>query len=164
MWKAPKTKNLLSSTTTSDTSRSAVSIASSIFVDPTSALPGAPIFASQTSFGQQFTSNTAQGPNPTALLPTQTYTGQPILVGTCAIPMYTAILLPDGSYLAAPIIGCDNNHPQCCPSLSAGAVTPALPTSFGSLTNADIITALAASPLTICPGDYTSTSSACCPV
>jgi hypothetical protein len=163
--KVSNTQSLESTSSSSkSSSHSPISVATVFSVDPTAALPGIPSMASSTSYGQGYTPSTAPTPtqNPIASLPTVAYTGQPILVGTCTIPQYTAILLPDGSYLAAPIVGCNENHPQCCPSLAAGTVTPTA--TYLSMTDAAIVTALAASPLTICPGDYTSTSSVCCPV
>jgi hypothetical protein len=102
----------------------------------------------------------------TASFATSTYTGQPILVGTCTIPAFTAISLADGSYLAAPLVGCDDRNPECCPSLASDATaTPTASSSYIALTNvgASAVAALNAAPLTICPLDYFSTSSQCCP-
>jgi hypothetical protein len=105
--------------------------------------------------------------NPTISLPTQTYTGQAILTGTCVTAMYTAFQLPDGSYIAAPIVGCDDQNPQCCPSLSqapSSTITSSVPYIPISEANSAIISAMNSAPLTRCPEDYTSTSSVCCPL
>jgi hypothetical protein len=119
--------------------------------------------ASSTSYmGYTSYSAPSPSPNPIASLPTVAYTGQPILVGTCTTAQYTAILLSGGSYLVAPIVGCNDNHPQCCPSLAAATITPTA--TYRQMNDAAIVTALAASPLTVCPGDYSSMGSVCCPV
>jgi hypothetical protein len=102
-------------------------------------------------------------PNPIASLPTSTYTGQALLTAACAIPVYTATLLGDGSYLAAPVVGCAEQNPQCCPSISKASHTTASIIPF-SKANPAIVSALSANPLLICPADYTSTARSCCPV
>lgn len=101
--------------------------------------------------------------NPVVSFPTSSYTGQAVLTSTCAQPLYTAFQEPDGSFLAAPIIGCDNQNPQCCPSLTQA---PTLPSSIIPLNqlNGAVMDALNSAPLTVCPGDYTATSGVCCPV
>jgi hypothetical protein len=115
----------------------------------------------------QAASPAAPAPNPIVSLPTSTYTGQALLTAACAIPLYTAIPLSDGSYLAAPVVGCAEQNPQCCPSLSQGSNAPAVATASiipFSEANSAIVSALNADPLILCPADYTSTARSCCPV
>jgi len=105
--------------------------------------------------------------NPVYSFATQTYTGQAILTGSCATPMYTAFTMNNGGFIAAPVVGCDNANPGCCPSISQAAVVQsALGGSIIPLSaaNSAIVQALHSAPLTVCPADYTSTASACCPI
>jgi hypothetical protein len=105
--------------------------------------------------------------NPIVSLPTSTYTGQALLTAACAIPVYTAVPQSDGSYLAAPVVGCAEQNPQCCPSVSQDSNAPAVPTASIiplSEANPAIVSVLNADPLTLCPADYTSTARSCCPV
>ena len=115
----------------------------------------------------QAASSAAPVPNPIVSLPTSTYTGQALLTADCAIPLYTAVPLSDGSYLAAPVVGCAEQNPQCCPSISQDSNSPAVPTASiipFSEANPAIVSALNAAPIILCPADYTSTASCCCPV
>jgi hypothetical protein len=115
----------------------------------------------------QAASPAASVANPIVSLPTSTYTGQALLTAACAIPLYTAVPLSDGSYLAAPVVGCAEANPQCCPSVSQGLDASAVPTASiipFSEANPAIVSALNADPLILCPADYTSTASSCCPV
>jgi hypothetical protein len=115
----------------------------------------------------QAASPAAPAPNPIVSLPTSTYTGQALLTAACAIPLYTAIPQSDGSYIAAPVVGCAEQNPQCCPSLSQGSNAPAVATASiipFSEANPAIVSALNAAPLILCPADYTSTAGSCCPV
>lgn len=106
------------------------------------------------------------------LLPTTPYTGQAILVGTCNIPQYTGLALQDGAVIEVPLVGCSDDRPECCPSLSppestssemlaGSATTPTSNTT--SLTATGVISMLSASPLSICPHDFTDISPVCCP-
>jgi hypothetical protein len=106
------------------------------------------------------------------LLPTSSYTGQAILVGTCNIPQYTGLALQDGAVIEVPLVGCSDDRPECCPSLSPPesitsgmlANSAATPTSnIGSLTATGVISMLSASPLSICPQDFTDIEPVCCP-
>ena len=109
----------------------------------------------------------AQVANPIVSIPTTSYTGQALLTAACAVPEFTAFPLNDGSYLAAPLIGCAQQNPQCCPSLSEiqnVSPTPAASIIPLSEANSAIVSALSAAPLTLCPADYTSTAGNCCPV
>lgn len=115
----------------------------------------------------QAASPAAPAPNPIVSLPTSTYTGQALLTAACAIPLYTAIPQSDGSYIAAPVVGCAQQNPQCCPSLSQGSNAPTITTASiipFSEANPAIVSALNAAPLILCPADYTSTAGSCCPV
>ena len=115
----------------------------------------------------QAASPAASVPNPIVSLPTSTYTGQALLTAACAIPLYTAVPLGDGTYLAAPVVGCAEQNPQCCPSVSQNSNAPAVPTASiipFSEANPAVVSALNADPLILCPADYTSTARSCCPV
>jgi hypothetical protein len=105
--------------------------------------------------------------NPILFIPTSTYTGQALLTAACAVPVYTAVQQSDGSYIAAPVVGCADQNAQCCPSISQNSSAPAAPTaSVIPLSEASpaIVSALNADPLILCPADYTSTARSCCPV
>jgi hypothetical protein len=86
------------------------------------------------------------------------------LTGTCNIPMYTALVLSGGAILEAPIIGCGDDRPECCPSL---AITSSATTSTNSALPAyestAVASALSAYPISVCPSDYADLGSACCP-
>jgi hypothetical protein len=95
--------------------------------------------------------------SPTSILTRAAYTGQSLLTGTCLVPAWTTFPLANDAFLEAPIIGCANDRQDCCPSLN-------LPTVTATVTPAiEIISALAATSLTICPGDYSAITSLCCP-
>ena len=72
--------------------------------------------------------------------PVASYSGNILLSGTCAAPHIATYTLPNGGLLAYPWVGCSDQNPNCCP----------FPLS-------------AQGPLTVCPYDYYTTASACCP-
>ncbi|KAF2670839.1 hypothetical protein BT63DRAFT_411927 [Microthyrium microscopicum] len=113
-----------------------------------------------------FASPQASVPNPIAQVASSTYSGQALLTATCAIPQYTAFPLADGSYTLFPVVGCGQANPECCPPLTASGSTPTITASIIPLSqaNSELVSALNAAPLTLCPADYTSTASNCCPV
>jgi hypothetical protein len=97
--------------------------------------------------------------------PTTPYTGQALLTGTCNIPMYTALVLSNGGVMEAPIIGCGDDRPECCPSL---AITSSPTTSTPAATlpvyeSTAVASALSAYPISACPSDYADLGSVCCP-
>ena len=69
-----------------------------------------------------------------------TFTGNALLAGSCTTPHFASVSIFGGSLLEFPIVGCSKEQPGCCPY--------------------DIN---APGPLSVCPKDYTTTSSACCP-
>ena len=72
--------------------------------------------------------------------PVAMFTGGPILTGSCTTPQYASATLDDGGMFEYPWLGCSYEQPGCCPfDLGSG----------GSLD--------------VCPGDYITTSGACCP-
>ena len=78
-----------------------------------------------------------------------TFTGSVLLTGNCNQYIWTSATR-SSSALYYPIVGCSNEQPECCPfpideSLDTGNGLPLL----GNLTT--------------CPGDYATTSGACCP-
>jgi len=126
-----------------------------------------PSISSTLSVVSMAASPSAPVPNPIISIPTTSYTGQALLTGACAVPEFTAFPLSDGSYLAAPVVGCAQANPQCCPSLSENSNASATPTaSIIPLSDANtaVVSALNANPLTLCPADYTSIAGNCCPV
>ena len=108
----------------------------------------------------------------TIVLPTNPYTGQAILTGTCNIPQYTGLALQNGAVVEVPLVGCSDDRPECCPSLSppesAASATSATsqitstPSTTG-LTATGVISMLSASPLSICPSDFVDIDPVCCP-
>lgn len=72
--------------------------------------------------------------------PVATFTGKPLLTGTCTIPQVVTTTLNAGETLEYPWIGCSGEDPDCCPfDIKVGG------------------------RLSICPHDYFTTSNACCP-
>lgn len=69
-----------------------------------------------------------------------TYDGGPLLTGTCTNTQFASATLVGGTILQYPLQGCANSNPGCCPF---GGAPPG--------------------PLNACPGDYFTTSGACCP-
>ncbi|KAF2399478.1 hypothetical protein EJ06DRAFT_53454 [Trichodelitschia bisporula] len=125
-------------------------------VDLTVTLP-APVTASPLPGGQAQAARAT-----TAFFPSGTYTGQALLTQSCTIPVYTPIPLPDGSYLEAPLIGCADVRPECCPPL--GKVVIPLNDTTGQTAGTLMVAALAQQPLTACPADYSKVSGkVCCP-
>ena len=117
--------------------------------------------------GQEGSSN----PSSTHItFPTTPFTGQSLLVGTCTIPMYTALVMIDGRIIEAPIIGCADDRPDCCPSLSTSSIAATPPTTSTSTVvvpvyeSTVVVSALSADPITVCPSDYNDLGSVCCPV
>ncbi|CAO1604659.1 hypothetical protein XANCAGTX0491_008202 [Xanthoria calcicola] len=72
--------------------------------------------------------------------PLATFTGRPLFTGTCTTPEFAMVTLSGGGVLEYPWAGCSSNRPACCPfDINVGGY------------------------LSVCPSDYTTTSSACCP-
>jgi hypothetical protein len=97
--------------------------------------------------------------------PTAPFTGQALLTGTCTIPMYTALVMSNGGVLEAPIIGCGDDRPECCPSLAITS-SQAAPTGAATLPvyeSTAVASALSAYPISVCPSDYADLGSVCCP-
>jgi hypothetical protein len=137
--------------------------------------------AAQTTFDS---SNT---PSSTLALPTAHYTGQSLLTGTCATPIYSTLHFSDTSghdILEVPLIGCSDDRLECCPSLQwpswssrtsrTGSWLASTAAATGSSNNDNqgasaeatatgIVSKLNASPLSICPQDYVNLSPVCCP-
>ena len=72
--------------------------------------------------------------------PIAAFTGNAIMTGSCTSPYIATFAMPTGGVLEFPWVGCSNQNPGCCPF--------------------DIE---AEGPLSICPHDYVTISSACCP-
>jgi hypothetical protein len=80
--------------------------------------------------------------------------------------------MSDGGILEVPIIGCADDRPDCCPSLSTSPNVPSTtpPTTTTSTVNVPVyagtgvVSALSADPITVCPSDYDDLGSVCCPV
>ena len=69
------------------------------------------------------------------------YSGSALLTGRCTTPtILTYAPFSNGAFIEFPWVGCQPQNPDCCPFDYA-----------------------AAGPLTVCPSDYVTTSSACCP-
>jgi hypothetical protein len=131
---------------------------------------------SNTSIGTEIESSTtttsATSTSSTLALPTAAYTGQAILVGTCNVPQYTTLALHGGVGLEVPLVGCSDDRPECCPSLSPPdaestesslGVSSAPASSSAGLAATGIISRLSASPLSICPHDFVDIDPVCCP-
>ncbi|KAI4108078.1 MAG: hypothetical protein LQ339_002350 [Xanthoria mediterranea] len=72
--------------------------------------------------------------------PLAMFTGRPLFTGTCTTPEFAMVTLNGGGVLEYPWAGCSSNRPACCPfDINVGGY------------------------LSVCPSDYTTTSSACCP-
>jgi hypothetical protein len=86
-------------------------------------------------------------------------------VGTCTIPMYTALVMSDGGILEVPIIGCADDRPDCCPSLSTSSpsTTSTSTVIVPVYESTVVVSALSANPIAVCPSDYTDLGSVCCP-
>ena len=72
--------------------------------------------------------------------PVATFTGGPLLTGTCSSTLYASATLDSGTILQYPWEGCSFDTPECCP------FDVEQPRS-----------------LSVCPKDYITTSDACCP-
>ncbi|KAF6237713.1 hypothetical protein HO173_003914 [Letharia columbiana] len=80
------------------------------------------------------------GPSVATTGPVATFTGKPLLTGTCTIPQIATTTLNAGEILEYPWMGCSEEAPECCPfNINVGG------------------------KLSICPQDYFTTSNACCP-
>jgi len=113
-----------------------------------SALPSTGSTTSSSSSSSQ--SDTAGGHQSTVadiepglMAPTATsvvkFKGEAILTGSCTVPQFAAITIA-GGFLEYPWLGCSNLYPGCCPyDVKVGGI------------------------LSVCPSDYETTSSACCP-
>lgn len=98
------------------------------------------------------------------VFPTTPYTGQAILTGTCNIPQYTGLSLQNGAVIEVPLVGCSDDRPECCPSLSPPeSSSPTSSPSITGLTATGVISMLSASPLSICPRDFVDIDPVCCP-
>ena len=72
--------------------------------------------------------------------PVASFTGGPLLKGTCTNPQLAAYTANNGQVLEYPWVGCSGNAPGCCP-----------------------FNIMEVGLLSVCPSDYFTTSSACCP-
>jgi hypothetical protein len=62
------------------------------------------------------------------------------------------------------MIGCADNRPACCPSLSLPPPTTSTTTVLQLVTEStEVVAALSAAPLNECPADYQQIGTACCP-
>lgn len=69
-----------------------------------------------------------------------TFTGNPILTGSCTIPQVAMTMVNAGEIFEYPWMGCSEEAPDCCPfDIKVGG------------------------RLSICPHDYFTTNYACCP-
>lgn len=67
------------------------------------------------------------------------FTGRPLLTGSCTTPQFALMTVGSG-FLEYPWLGCSNLFPDCCPfDLRVGG------------------------QLSVCPADYTTTGTGCCP-
>ena len=115
-------------------------------------------------------------------LPTTTYPTESVwsgtgslLVGYCAIPEYT-LVNAGATVFWAPVVGCQSDKPDCCPSPSTDSAVSTF-TSFAASTAPTITINIGSSPtssglpgpggqsdaLNECPDDYQSISDGCCP-
>ena len=86
------------------------------------------------------TGNVEAGPSVATTGPVATFSGMPLLTGTCTIPQVASTMLNAGEMLEYPWLGCSEENTDCCPfDVKVGG------------------------RLSICPRDYFTTSSACCP-
>ena len=85
---------------------------------------------------------------------TSNYSTGSILVGHCTIAEYE--LLDGGpTVYYAPVVGCGDNRPDCCPSAGGETATSdALNPAWAGANQAF---------MTRCPDDYYSTAGGCCP-
>jgi len=136
--------------------------------------------AAQTTFDSSRTSAS------TLALPTNPYTGQALLTGTCATPIFSTLHFSGTSghdILEVPLIGCSDDRLECCPSLQwpawssrtsgTGSWRASTATAGGSsndgqgtsteATATGIVSKLNASPLSMCPQDFVNLSPVCCP-
>ena len=72
--------------------------------------------------------------------PVAAYTANVLLSGTCTNPSIATYTMPNNGLLQLPWVGCSNQRSSCCPYDISSA---------GSLS--------------VCPSDYITTASACCP-
>lgn len=115
-----------------------------------------------------FTTSTTTTVSVISLNPTP-YTGQAVLIGTCDVVYYTAIYFDDGGQLEVPMIGCSDDHPECCPLVqgvnsTVTASTPTISTTTSGLqVPTGVVSLYSAHPLTVCPKDFTDIDPVCCP-
>ena len=69
-----------------------------------------------------------------------TFEGGLLLTGSCTTPQIASVSISGGGVLEYPWVGCANKAPGCCP-----------------------FNLMQVGPLSVCPGDYFTTNSACCP-
>ncbi|CAD6590870.1 MAG: hypothetical protein ASARMPRED_005088 [Alectoria sarmentosa] len=80
------------------------------------------------------------GPSVDTTGPVATFTGKPLMTGTCTIPQFATTTLNAGEILEYPWMGCSEEDPDCCPfNINVGG------------------------RLSVCPHDYITTNNACCP-
>ncbi len=80
------------------------------------------------------------GPSVATTGPVATFTGMPLLTGTCTIPQLATTTLNAGITLDYLWMGCSEEAADCCPfDIKVGG------------------------RLSVCPHDYITTSNACCP-
>ena len=68
------------------------------------------------------------------------FTGENLLTGSCSLPQFASMTLPAGGVLEYSWLGCSVEDPSCCPFIIQNG-----------------------GKLSVCPADYVTTSSACCP-
>lgn len=80
------------------------------------------------------------GPSVATTGPVATFTGNPLMTGTCTVPQVAMTTLSAGEILEYPWLGCSEEDPGCCPfNINVGG------------------------RLSVCPRDYFTTGNACCP-
>ena len=99
---------------------------------------------SQTSSMGTVTVSTVMGLQPAVTTagggPVAKFTGGKLFEGTCTTPVFNVYTMPTGGILEYPWVGCSDQQPRCCP-----------------------FNVREEGPLTVCPMDYFTTNSACCP-
>jgi hypothetical protein len=139
-----------------------------ISLPSSSPLPAAPSDA-PTSQTTTSAPDPAASNGPAFHLQTTPYTGQDMLVGDCRTPQYTALALKGGAVLEVPLVGCSDDRPECCPSLSppkSAIVTSPATFPASSITSpaaTGVVPMLSASPLSVCPHDFVDLDPVCCP-
>ena len=84
--------------------------------------------------------NTVQAAISIATSPVATFTGGKIFTGNCTSAQFASTTMGAGQVVEFPWLGCSNQQPGCCPfDVKVGGA------------------------LSVCPADYITTQSGCCP-